>query len=107
MLIVECFLPWPVLCLLSTLRSTATEDGCLFAAKIPTAFDRIYRIRTIKFILNILFIQSKNKNLGVLGVLAANPHSQEAWAKTPTGKKRETTHIVRCETEIFRVESNC
>ena len=30
---------------------------------------------------------------------------QEAWAKTPTGKKRETTHIVRCETEIFRVKS--
>ena len=30
---------------------------------------------------------------------------QEAWAKTPTGKKRETTHIVRCETEIFRVKN--
>jgi site-specific DNA-methyltransferase (adenine-specific) len=30
---------------------------------------------------------------------------QEAWAKTPNGKKRETTHIVRCETEIFRVEN--
>jgi site-specific DNA-methyltransferase (adenine-specific) len=30
---------------------------------------------------------------------------QEAWAKTPTGKKRETTHIVRCETEIFRINS--
>jgi hypothetical protein len=29
---------------------------------------------------------------------------QEAWAKTPTGKKRETTHIVRCETESFRVK---
>ena len=29
---------------------------------------------------------------------------QEAWAKTPTGKKRETTHVVRCETEIFRVK---
>jgi DNA methylase len=29
---------------------------------------------------------------------------QEAWAKTPNGKKRETTHIVRCETEIFRVK---
>jgi site-specific DNA-methyltransferase (adenine-specific) len=28
---------------------------------------------------------------------------QEAWAKTPNGKKRETTHVVRCETEIFRV----
>ena len=31
---------------------------------------------------------------------------QEAWAKTPTGKKRETTHVVRCETEIFRVKSS-
>lgn len=30
---------------------------------------------------------------------------QEAWAKTPTGKKRETTHIVRCETEIFQTSS--
>ena len=29
----------------------------------------------------------------------------EAWAKTPNGKKRETTHVVRCETEIFRVKS--
>jgi len=29
---------------------------------------------------------------------------QEAWAKTPTGKKRETTHVVRCETEIFRIK---
>ena len=27
---------------------------------------------------------------------------QEAWAKTPNGKKREATHVVRCETEIFR-----
>jgi site-specific DNA-methyltransferase (adenine-specific) len=31
---------------------------------------------------------------------------QEAWAKTPNGKKRETTHVVRCETEIFRVKSS-
>jgi hypothetical protein len=29
---------------------------------------------------------------------------QEAWEKTPNGKKRETTHIVRCETEILRVK---
>jgi hypothetical protein len=28
---------------------------------------------------------------------------QEAWAKTPNGKRRETTHVVRCETEIFRI----
>jgi len=31
---------------------------------------------------------------------------QEAWAKTPTGKKRETTHIVRCETEMFRIKTS-
>src|SRR5580765_1553181 len=31
---------------------------------------------------------------------------QEAWAKTPNGKKRETTHIVRCQTEILRVKTN-
>jgi site-specific DNA-methyltransferase (adenine-specific) len=29
---------------------------------------------------------------------------QEAWAKTPTGKLRETTHVVRCVTEILRVK---
>ncbi len=31
---------------------------------------------------------------------------QEAWAKAPSGKKRETTHIVRCETEILRLKSH-
>ena len=31
---------------------------------------------------------------------------QEAWAKAPDGKKRETTHIVRCETEILRLKSS-
>ena len=31
---------------------------------------------------------------------------QEAWAKTPNGKKRETTHVVRCETEIFRIKNS-
>ncbi|MFQ3591409.1 MAG: site-specific DNA-methyltransferase, partial [Chloracidobacterium sp.] len=31
---------------------------------------------------------------------------QEAWAKTPTGKQQQTTHIVRCQTEILRVKSN-
>jgi site-specific DNA-methyltransferase (adenine-specific) len=31
---------------------------------------------------------------------------QEAWAKAPTGKKRETTHIVRCETEILRLKTS-
>jgi len=32
---------------------------------------------------------------------------QEAWEQAPNGKKRETTHIVRCETEILRVKSSC
>ncbi len=31
---------------------------------------------------------------------------QEAWAKTPTGKLRETTHVVRCVTEILRLKRN-
>lgn len=29
---------------------------------------------------------------------------QEAWTNAPTGKKRQTTHIVRCETEIYRLK---
>ncbi len=29
---------------------------------------------------------------------------QEAWASAPNGKKRETTHIVRCQTEILHVK---
>jgi hypothetical protein len=36
---------------------------------------------------------------------AVDASLQEAWAKTPTGKKRETTHVVRFETEIFRVKA--
>jgi site-specific DNA-methyltransferase (adenine-specific) len=28
----------------------------------------------------------------------------EAWASAPSGKQRETTHIVRCHTEILRVK---
>jgi hypothetical protein len=30
---------------------------------------------------------------------------QEARAKTPNGKKRETTHVFRCEMEIFRMKN--
>lgn len=35
-----------------------------------------------------------------------NVTMQEAWANAPDGKKRETTHIVRCETEILRLKSH-
>lgn len=31
---------------------------------------------------------------------------QEAWAHAPNAKKRETTHVVRCETEIHRMKTN-
>lgn len=30
----------------------------------------------------------------------------EAWEDAPRKTKCETTHIVRCETEIYRVKSN-
>jgi len=30
----------------------------------------------------------------------------EAWANAPEGKKRETTHIVRCKTEIFKIKEH-
>jgi hypothetical protein len=45
---------------------------------------------------------------------SSSPCLQEAWAKTLNGarpeglavrKDRETTHVVRCETEIFRIKS--
>jgi site-specific DNA-methyltransferase (adenine-specific) len=35
-----------------------------------------------------------------------NVSLQDAWVSAPTGKKRETTHIVRCETEILRVKTH-
>jgi hypothetical protein len=28
----------------------------------------------------------------------------DAWEHAPASKKRETTHIVRCETEIMRLK---
>jgi site-specific DNA-methyltransferase (adenine-specific) len=31
---------------------------------------------------------------------------QEAWSRTPRSAKRETTHVVRCETEIFRIRES-
>lgn len=34
-----------------------------------------------------------------------NSSLQQAWATAPDGLRRETTHIVRCETEIIRVKT--
>ena len=52
-----------------------------------------------------VFLSCAQVELGAVVHTTVDVSLQEAWAKTPTGKKRETTHIVRCETEIFRVKN--
>jgi site-specific DNA-methyltransferase (adenine-specific) len=64
---------------------------------IPT--ERIYH--ETKFV----FLSCAEVERGSVVHTTVDVSLQEAWAKTPTGKKRETTHVVRCETEIFRVET--
>ena len=51
-----------------------------------------------------VFLSAAQVERGAVVHTTVDVSLQEAWAKTPTGKKRETTHIVRCETEIFRVK---
>jgi site-specific DNA-methyltransferase (adenine-specific) len=50
-----------------------------------------------------VFLSCAKVERGAVVHTTMNVSLQEAWAKTPNGKKRETTHVVRCETEIFRV----
>jgi hypothetical protein len=50
-----------------------------------------------------VFLGAAQVERGAVVHTSVDVRLQEAWAKTPTGKKRERTHIVRCETEIFRV----
>jgi site-specific DNA-methyltransferase (adenine-specific) len=64
-------------------------------SQIPT--ERIFH--ETKFV----FLSCAEVERGAVVHTTVDVSLQEAWAKTPTGKKRETTHIVRCETEIFRV----
>ena len=64
--------------------------------EIPT--ERIFH--ECKFV----FLSCAHVERGAVVHTTVDVSLQEAWAKTPTGKKRETTHIVRCETEIFRVK---
>ena len=59
--------------------------------------ERIFR--ECKFV----FLSCAHVERGAVVHTTVDVSLQEAWAKTPNGKKRETTHIVRCETEIFRV----
>ncbi|HTY86630.1 MAG TPA: site-specific DNA-methyltransferase [Candidatus Acidoferrum sp.] len=53
-----------------------------------------------------VFLSAAQVQRGAVVHTTVDVSLQEAWAKTPTGKKRETTHIVRCETEILRVKSS-
>jgi hypothetical protein len=66
--------------------------------KIPT--ERIFH--ECKFV----FLSCAQVERGAVVHTTVDVSLQEAWAKTSNGKKRETTHIVRCETEIFRVKSS-
>ncbi len=65
--------------------------------EIPT--ERIFH--ECKFV----FLSCAHVERGAVVHTTVDVSLQEAWAKTPNGKKRETTHVVRCETEIFRVKS--
>jgi len=65
--------------------------------EIPT--ERIFH--ECKFV----FLSCAHVERGAVVHTTVDVSLQEAWAKTPTGKKRETTHVVRCETEIFRIKS--
>jgi site-specific DNA-methyltransferase (adenine-specific) len=65
--------------------------------QVPT--ERIYH--ECKFV----FLSCAQVERGAVVHTTVDVSLQEAWAKTPNGKKRETTHVVRCETEIYRVKS--
>lgn len=78
-----------------------TINGSRRMAEVPQIeTERIYH--ETKFV----FLSCAEVQRGTVVHTTVDVSLQEAWAKTPTGKKRETTHIVRCETEIFRVKSS-
>jgi DNA methylase len=53
-----------------------------------------------------VFLSAAQVERGAVVHTTVDVSLQEAWAKTPNGKKRETTHIVKCETEILRLKSS-
>lgn len=66
----------------------------------PPAADRIFH--ESKFV----FLSCAQVSQASVVHTTVNVTLQEAWAHAPDGKKRQTTHIVRCETEILRVKSS-
>lgn len=85
------FLPNDLDLFLETINGSGVDDKPL----VPT--ESIYH--ECKFV----FLSAAQVERGAVVHTTVDVSLQEAWAKTPNGKKRETTHIVRCETEIFRV----
>lgn len=69
-------------------------------AEEPPPTDRIFH--ETKFV----FLSCAQVQQASVVHTTVNVTMQEAWAHAPAGKKRETTHIVCCETEILRVKSH-
>jgi site-specific DNA-methyltransferase (adenine-specific) len=79
---------------------TETINGSRRMAGVP-------EIQTERIFLEtkFVFLSCAQVERGAVVHTTVDVNLQEAWAKTPTGKKRETTHIVRCETEILRIKN--
>ncbi len=77
---------------LNSIKGSVVDDK----PAVPT--ERIYH--ECKFV----FLSAAQVERGAVVHTTVDVSLQEAWAKTPNGKKRETTHIVKCETEILRIK---
>jgi len=91
---VTIFLPNDLDLFSETINGSRVDDK----PELPT--ERIYHK------CDFVFLSCAQVERGAIVHTTVAVNLQEAWAKTPNGKKRETTHVVRCETEIFRVKSS-
>ena len=64
----------------------------------PKDFERVFH--ETKFV----FLNCAQTKEGRVVHTAIDSSMDGVWAKAPVTNKRETTHIIRCETEIFRVK---
>jgi site-specific DNA-methyltransferase (adenine-specific) len=91
---VTIFLPNDLDLFSETINGSSVDDK----PELPT--ERIYHK------CDFVFLSCAQVERGAIVHTTVAVNLQEAWANTPNGKKRETTHVVRCETEIFRVKSS-
>ena len=64
----------------------------------PKDFERVFH--ETKFV----FLSCAQTKDGKVVHTTIDSNIGEAWAKAPAIHKRETTHIIRCETEILRIK---